>query len=196
MYAIVATGGKQIKVAAGDVVTVEKLDASVGESVTFDVIFLADGEEITVDPTVLASAKVTGEVVDQFKGEKAVIFKFKKRKGYKRLKGHRQNLTKVLITGVIGSSDEVPAKKPTPAKASAEKAPAKKAAAAKAPAAEATAEKAPAKKAPAKKAPAKKAAPKAEKVADDAVEKKTTSRAKKAKASEETDASAPAAEQE
>ena len=100
MYAIVATGGKQLKVAAGDVVTVEKLEAAVGESVSFDVIFLADGEEITVDPSALADVKVTGEVVEQFKGEKAIIFKFKKRKGYKRLKGHRQNLTKVRITDV------------------------------------------------------------------------------------------------
>ena len=109
MYAIVATGGKQLKVAAGDVVTVEKLDAAVGESVTFDVIFLADGEEITVDPAALADVKVTGEVVEQFKGEKAIIFKFKKRKGYKRLKGHRQELTRVKITDV--AAEAAPAKK-------------------------------------------------------------------------------------
>jgi len=100
MYAIVATGGKQLKVAAGDVVTVEKLDAAAGENVTFDVIFLADDDTIVVDPTELASAKVTGEVLEHFKGEKAIIFKFKKRKGYKRLKGHRQNLTRVRITDV------------------------------------------------------------------------------------------------
>jgi large subunit ribosomal protein L21 len=100
MYAIVATGGKQLKVAAGDVVTVEKLDAAAGENVTFDVIFLADEDTIVVDPAELASAKVTGEVLEHFKGEKAIIFKFKKRKGYKRLKGHRQQLTKVRITDV------------------------------------------------------------------------------------------------
>jgi large subunit ribosomal protein L21 len=100
MYAIVATGGKQLKVAAGDVVTVEKLDAAAGENVTFDVIFLADEDTIVVDPAELASAKVTGEVIEHFKGEKAIIFKFKKRKGYKRLKGHRQQLTKVRITDV------------------------------------------------------------------------------------------------
>jgi large subunit ribosomal protein L21 len=100
MYAIVATGGKQVKVAVGDVVTVEKLDAEAGDNVTFDVIFLADEDQAIADPTALASAKVTGEVVEHFKGEKAIIFKFKKRKGYKRLKGHRQNLTKVRITGV------------------------------------------------------------------------------------------------
>jgi len=100
MYAIVATGGKQLKVVTGDVVAVEKIDAAVGESVKFDVIFLADGDDIVVDPAELASATVTGEVVEQFKGEKAIIFKFKKRKGYKRLKGHRQNLTRVRITDV------------------------------------------------------------------------------------------------
>jgi large subunit ribosomal protein L21 len=100
MYAIVATGGKQLKVATGDVVTVEKLDAAAGENVTFDVIFLADEDTIVVDPTELASAQVTGEVLEHFKGEKAIIFKFKKRKGYKRLKGHRQLLTKVRITDV------------------------------------------------------------------------------------------------
>ena len=109
MYAIVATGGKQVKVAVGDVVTVEKLDAPVGESVTFDVLFLADDDNIVTDPDVLAAARVTGEIVDQFKGEKAIIFKFKKRKGYKRLKGHRQELTKVRITDVAAGS--APAKK-------------------------------------------------------------------------------------
>ena len=116
MYAIVATGGKQIKVAAGDVVVVEKLDAAVGESVTFDVIFLADDDQIVVDPTELASATVTAEVVEQFKGEKAIIFKFKKRKGYKRLKGHRQNLTKVRITDVAASAAKPKAKAKAPAK--------------------------------------------------------------------------------
>jgi len=116
MYAIVATGGKQIKVAAGDVVVVEKLDAEVGSSVTFDVIFLADDDQIVVDPSELASATVTGEVVEQFKGEKAIIFKFKKRKGYKRLKGHRQNLTKVRITDVAASAAKPKAAKKAPAK--------------------------------------------------------------------------------
>jgi large subunit ribosomal protein L21 len=114
MYAIVATGGKQVKVAAGDVVTVEKLEAPVGESVTFDVIFLADEDSIVVDPALLAAARVSGEVVEHFKGEKAIIFKFKKRKGYKRLKGHRQVLTKVRITDVV--AEAAPAKKAAPRK--------------------------------------------------------------------------------
>ena len=135
MYAIVATGGKQIKVAAGDVVSVEKLDAAVGESVSFDVIFLADGEEITVDPAALADVKVTAEVLEQYKGEKAIIFKFKKRKGYKRLKGHRQLLTKVRITDVAAAGAKPKAKK-APAKKAAEKVEAPEAVAVEASAAE------------------------------------------------------------
>jgi large subunit ribosomal protein L21 len=109
MYAIVATGGKQLKVAVGDVVTVEKLEVPVGESVTFDVIFLADEDTVVVDPDLLAAARVSGEVVEHFKGDKAIIFKFKKRKGYKRLKGHRQLLTRVRITDVV--AEAAPAKK-------------------------------------------------------------------------------------
>jgi large subunit ribosomal protein L21 len=118
MYAVVATGGKQLKVAAGDEVVVEKLDAPVGETVNFNVIFLADEGEITVDADALASASVTAEVLEHFKGEKAVIFKFKKRKGYKRLKGHRQNLTRVRITDVVAAA---PKKKAAPRKKAAEK---------------------------------------------------------------------------
>ncbi len=117
MYAIVATGGKQLKVAAGDVVTVEKLKAEVGESVKFDVIFLANEDEIVTDAAQLAAATVTGEVVEHFKGDKAIIFKFKKRKGYKRLKGHRQDLTRVRITDVAAGA----AKKAAPKKKAAEK---------------------------------------------------------------------------
>jgi len=109
MYAVVATGGKQLKVAAGDEVVVEKLDAPVGETVKFDVIFLANDGEITVDADALASASVTAEVVEHFKGPKQIVFKFKKRKGYKRMKGHRQNLTRVRITDVVASA--APAKK-------------------------------------------------------------------------------------
>lgn len=113
MYAVVATGGKQFKVAAGDVIAVEKLDAAVGETVKLDVIFLASEDEIVVDAEKLAAATVTAEVLEQFKGEKAIIFKFKKRKGYKRLRGHRQNLTRVRITDVAAGA---PKKKAAPRK--------------------------------------------------------------------------------
>ena len=100
MYAIVSTGGKQYKVAQDDVITVEKIDAEVGSKVELPVLFLNDGKKIVTDPAKLAKAKVTAEIVDQFKGEKQLVFKFKKRKRYHRLKGHRQQLTLVKITAI------------------------------------------------------------------------------------------------
>ena len=100
MYAIVTTGGKQYKVATDDVLTVEKIEGEAGTKVELPVIFLNDGKKIITDPAKLAKAKVTAEIVEQFKGEKQIIFKFKKRKNYKRTRGHRQNLTRVKIVSV------------------------------------------------------------------------------------------------
>jgi large subunit ribosomal protein L21 len=100
MYAVIKTGGKQYKVQKDDVISIEKLDLEVGKKVDFDVLFLADGDTVIVDGASLAKAKVTGEVVDQYKDDKVIVFKFKKRKGYKRLRGHRQNLTMVRITKI------------------------------------------------------------------------------------------------
>ena len=97
MYAIVSTGGKQYKVAKGDVIDVEKLVAQPGDKVELDVLMLNDGATSTVDPTALEGKKVTAEVLDQFKSRKVIVFKFKKRKRYRRTKGHRQNLTKLKI---------------------------------------------------------------------------------------------------
>jgi len=110
MYAIVATGGKQYKVAEGGVLEVEKLDAQAGDTVALNVVFIADGATITTDSTELAQAKVFAEVVEHFKGEKKLIFKFKKRKGYKRLRGHRQNLTRLKIV-CISLTGEAPKSK-------------------------------------------------------------------------------------
>ena len=104
MYAIVTTGGKQYKVATDDVLTVEKIEGEAGTKVELPVIFLNDGKKIVTDAAKLAKAKVTAEIVDQFKGEKQLVFKFKKRKRYRRLKGHRQQLTKVKITKVQATS--------------------------------------------------------------------------------------------
>lgn len=100
MYAIVSTGGKQYKVAEGDVIVVEKLDAQPGDSVQLDVLMLNDGSNVTVDASTLSDKKVTAEVLEQFKGEKQLVFKFKKRKRYHRTRGHRQNLTKLRITSL------------------------------------------------------------------------------------------------
>lgn len=100
MYAIVSTGGKQYKVAEGDVIVVEKLDAQPGDEVQLDVLMLNDGSNVTVDASTLSDKKVTAEVLEQFKGEKQLVFKFKKRKRYHRTRGHRQNLTKLRITSL------------------------------------------------------------------------------------------------
>ena len=104
MYAIVSTGGKQYKVATDDVITVEKIEGEVGAKVELPVLFLNDGKKIVTDPAKLVKAKVTAEILDQFKGEKQLVFKFHKRKRYRRLKGHRQQLTKVKITKVQATS--------------------------------------------------------------------------------------------
>ena len=76
MYAIVNTGGKQYKVATDDVITVEKIEGNEGDKVTLPVIFLNDGKKIVTDPDKLAKAKVTAQIVEQFKGEKQLVFKF------------------------------------------------------------------------------------------------------------------------
>lgn len=99
MYAVVATGGKQYKVAVNDVIEVEKLAGEQGDTLDLEVLFLNDGKKILVGEE-LAQARVSAEVVEQFKGKKQIVFKFKKRKGYKRFKGHRQQLTKVKITEI------------------------------------------------------------------------------------------------
>jgi large subunit ribosomal protein L21 len=100
MYAIVKTGGKQYKVAEGDVIEVEKLDVAPGAAVALDAILLVDGASVTHDADALAKASVTGEVVAQTKGPKIRIHKYKNKTGYHKRMGHRQKLTQVRITGV------------------------------------------------------------------------------------------------
>ena len=97
MYAIIATGGKQYKVSEGDIIDVEKLDASEGDSVTFDQVLVVGADKLTVgDPTV-ASAKVTGKVLEQGRGKKVIVYKYKPKTGYHKKNGHRQAYTKVQI---------------------------------------------------------------------------------------------------
>ena len=114
MYAIVKTGGKQYTVKPGDVLDVEKLDGEAGDKVALDVIFLNDGKNVVTDADKLAKTTVTAEIVDQHKGDKQLIFKFKKRKGYKRTRGHRQQLTRLAIVDVNGEKAAAPAKKAAP----------------------------------------------------------------------------------
>ncbi len=101
MYAIIKTGGKQYKVAEGDTIRVEKLKAEVGETVTFDdVKLLAKDGTAVVDGKKLGSVKVEGKVLALEKGKKVIVFKFKRRKGYRRKTGHRQRQTKLQITKI------------------------------------------------------------------------------------------------
>ena len=100
MYAIIKTGGKQYKVAAGDKLNIEKLDAEVGAKVELTAICVIDGDKVEADPAKAAETKVVATVVEQFRGEKVLVFKFKKRKNYKKLRGHRQSLTRVQIESI------------------------------------------------------------------------------------------------
>lgn len=99
MYAIIKTGGKQYRVAEGDLISVEKLAGEAGTSVNLEVLFVNDGKNVLLGDD-LTKAQVTAEIVDQYRANKAVIYKFHKRKNYKRKKGHRQPLTKLKITGI------------------------------------------------------------------------------------------------
>jgi len=100
MYAIVKTGGKQYKVAVGDVVTVEKLAGDPGASVALPAILLVDGEDVTTDAAALAKVAVTAEIVAATKGPKIRIHKYKNKTGYHKRIGHRQKLSQIKVTGI------------------------------------------------------------------------------------------------
>ncbi len=98
MYAVITTGGKQYKVAPGDVVRVETLEAKKGDMIELkEVLMIADGDKLSVGKPMLASAKVTAEVMEQARGEKIIIFKHRRRKGYRNTNGHRQNYTAIKV---------------------------------------------------------------------------------------------------
>jgi len=96
-YAIVKTGGKQYRVAEGDVIDVEKLDVEAGSDTNLEVLMVSNGSALQVGSPTLTSATVTAEVVDQHKGDKVIAFKYKRRKGYHRTVGHRRQLTRLKI---------------------------------------------------------------------------------------------------
>ncbi|MBX7540975.1 50S ribosomal protein L21 [Qipengyuania sphaerica] len=156
MFAVVRTGGKQYRVAAGDKIAVEKLAGEAGDTITLgDVLLAGEGDKLAD----AAKTTVSAEIIAQAKSEKVTVFKKRRRHNYRRKNGHRQQMTLLRITAVGDSKAE---KKAAPKKEAAPKAEEKKAA----PKKEAAEKKAPAKKAApkkeaaAKKAPAKKAAPK------------------------------------
>jgi large subunit ribosomal protein L21 len=170
MYAIVEIAGQQFKVAKDQKVFVHRLEEKEGSKVSFDKVLLLDDGKVTIGAPVIDNAVVTAKILGHLKGDKVIVFKKKRRKGYKVKNGHRQYLSQIQIEGIsikapakkaAAKSEEAPAEKKEVAKKAAPKAAAKKPAA-KAPA------KAPAKAAPkaaakktAAKAPAKAAAPKA-----------------------------------
>ena len=101
MYAVIVTGGKQYKVSEGDVLFIEKLEAEEGAAVTFDqVLMTGDGEDVKVGAPTVDGASVEAKVVKNGKGKKINVFKMKRKKNYRRKKGHRQPFTKVEITKI------------------------------------------------------------------------------------------------
>ncbi|MCW3158355.1 50S ribosomal protein L21 [Micropruina sonneratiae] len=102
MYAIVRSGGRQHKVAVGDVLEIDRLDAEVGDSVALTPLMVVDGETVTTEANQLAQVKVSAEVLGEIKGEKIRILKYKNKTGYKKRQGHRQKHTQVKITGIEG----------------------------------------------------------------------------------------------
>lgn len=109
MYAIVKTGGKQYKVVPGEILSVEKLDVEEGKKIELEAICIVDGKKVEADPQKAASTKIEAVVLEQYKGDKQLVFKFKKRKNYKKLRGHRQNLTRIQIASI--GSEKAPSKK-------------------------------------------------------------------------------------
>ena len=128
MYAVIETGGKQYRVQEGDVITVEKLNAEAGDKVTFDkVLLMSDGKDVKVGTPYLDAA-VSGSVVENGKGKKVIIFKYKAKKDYRKKQGHRQPYTMVKIDSLGGKAQKAaPAKKAAEPEAAPEKAEVKEA---------------------------------------------------------------------
>lgn len=100
MYAIIETGGKQIKVEVGQEIYIEKLEVEAGEQVTFDKVLLCSDKEVKVGAPFVKGATVTGVVEKSGKAKKIIVYKYKPKKGYKKKQGHRQPYTKVVIEAI------------------------------------------------------------------------------------------------
>lgn len=111
MHAVIRTGGKQYRVAEGDTLRVEKLDVEAGNSIDLEeVLLISDGETVNIGSPLISGGKVTAEVQNQGRTDKIDVVKFKRRKKYRRLQGHRQDYTELKITGIAGG-DAKPKKK-------------------------------------------------------------------------------------
>ena len=104
MYAVMKTGGKQYKVSEGIILKVEKIEAEVGDKITFDeILFLTDSEgNVKVGNPVVSDAKIIAEVIQQGRGKKIIVYKYKRRKNYHKKQGHRQPFTKLKIEKIEG----------------------------------------------------------------------------------------------
>ncbi len=101
MYAVVATGGKQYKVREGEILRVEKIPGEIGADVSFDkILMFSDGESVKIGQPVLDDVAVNGHIVSQGKAKKIIVFKYKRRKRYRRKRGHRQQFTAVQIDNI------------------------------------------------------------------------------------------------
>ena len=101
MYAVIKTGGKQYRVAPGDMLKIEKLDGNVGDSIAFDKVLLtSDGENVNMGKPYLEDTKVYGSIARQGKDRKIIVFKYKRRKGYRKKQGHRQSFTLIKIDNI------------------------------------------------------------------------------------------------
>ena len=101
MFAVIETGGKQVKVAVGETIYVEKLDLNEGDEVVFDKVLFVDGDSAKVGAPYIEGAKVTPKVLKQAKEAKVLVFKYKSKANYRRLQGHRQPYTKVSIENIV-----------------------------------------------------------------------------------------------
>ncbi len=102
MYAVIQTGGKQYRVEPGQTLSVEKLPGDLGDSVNFDdVLLVSDEDKVTVGRPMVSGAKVTAEIVEQGQDKKVIVFKFQRRKNYRRRYGHRQLFTSIKINEVV-----------------------------------------------------------------------------------------------
>jgi large subunit ribosomal protein L21 len=167
MYAIVEIAGQQFKVERGNKVYVHRLQANEGANIEFDrVLLMGDGDKVSVGSPLVDGAKVAATVIGHVKGDKVIVFKKKRRKGYQKWNNHRQSFTQILIQGVLGKGEkvkeELKAEKKTWIQGRRSQSDAIAAPAAEAETAEMPAKKAPAKKAAPKKAAAKKAPKKKE----------------------------------
>ncbi|MEO1264714.1 MAG: 50S ribosomal protein L21 [Pseudomonadota bacterium] len=104
MFAVIKTGGKQYRVSADHVIEIERLQGDQGSTIDFtDVLMVGEGDNVTVGAPLVSGAKVTAELVEQSRGPKLIAFKKRRRKSSKRKRGHRQDLTKIRITGIEGA---------------------------------------------------------------------------------------------